>query len=1464
MKLKFTLQRSDGPSVDLIATVDATTTVGDLARHLAATDPEQHATPGQGPVTLGVLGRRHLTLDPRLPVGDSGLRSGATLTISRGGMAFTQAQAAPAAAVVRVVAGPDAGREFPLARGTATIGRERGCEVRLTDGMVSRQHARLNITDAAEIVDLGSSNGVLIGEAVVPRSALRPGDVVRVGETELAVHLIRESGAARAVDGPSVAFVRSPRLDPRFTGVGMQAPEPPERPTMQRFPLIPLLAPLAMGAVLYLVTRSTTSLIFIGLSPVLMLGNAIESRLVGRAAFAKAVEQWRADVADLIEEATAAAAAEVAARMAEHPSTAECIQAVERSTPLLWARRPGEHGFAEVRLGLGRQPSRNTIEVGTNRRSPRDLVRELTRAAAPFAVVDGVPVVARPADGALGLAGARPGLLTVTRALVAQAAALHSPAELVIAGFASAATARDWDWLKWLPHSSSVHAPLSARLLASSPAGCAELASELEDLLDRRAADRHADAAVPAVVVLVEDDAPADHSRLVDLAERGGPLGVHVWWLAADTTLLPAACRTFLEVAPDPGTGLVGYVHSGQAVRPVALEQLGDQPAFELAKRLAPLVDAGARVEDDSDLPRTVSLLAMTGIELATSADAVIERWLANRSIVTARYAARTAGRRAGTLRAVVGQSAAGPLALDLRADGPHALVGGTTGSGKSELLQAWILGMAAAHSPQRVTFLLVDYKGGSAFRDCVDLPHTVGLVTDLSGHLVRRALTSLSAELRYREHVLAAHKAKDLLELERSSLEDVPPSLVIVVDEFAALVQEVPDFVDGVVDVAQRGRSLGLHLILATQRPAGVIKDNLRANTNLRLALRMADESDSTDVLGSAQAASFDPALPGRAVAKTGPGRLVTFQAGYAGGWTTAEPPPAEIHVEQLSFGAGPVWQLEQRDNTPVTDLGPTDIQRMVRTIRGASAAAELPVPRKPWLPALPAACELANIPTARRDTDLVFGLRDDPAHQSQPTVAFQPDRDGHLAVYGTGGSGKSTLLRTLAVAAGYTIRGGPCHVYGIDFGSRGLAMLEELPHVGSIIPGSDHERITRLLGWLRELIDERALRYSRVNAATIADYRRLAGAPDEPRILLLVDGIPAFRQAYEASDRVRWFDMFTGIVADGRPVGVHAALATDQRGGLSTALASAVQRRVVMRMASAEDYGMLGVPADVLQAQAPPGRCLIQDAEVQVAVLSGSADLLAQATAIRGLAESMRRAGVAPAPPIRSLPDRIPLTLLPSAADGMPVIGMSAATLEAVAVQPRGTFIVSGPPGSGRTTALHTLAAALRGWRSDARLHYFGPRRSPLASLNLWDGRSCGGTEAAGAARLLAAEISLPAATGPPYVVVIEGIADFLMGEADIALQELVRQCLAEDHFVIAEGEATTMLSPTGLLGLVKASRRGIALQPDAGDGSQIYRTQFPRINRAEFPPGRGLLVGGGGTTVIQVATAGDAMVG
>jgi S-DNA-T family DNA segregation ATPase FtsK/SpoIIIE len=885
----------------------------------------------------------------------------------------------------------------------------------------------------------------------------------------------------------------------------------------------------------------------------------------------------------------------------------------------------------------------------------------------------------------------------------------------------------------------------------------------------------------------------------------------------------------------------------------VSLEQ-----ALLAARGLAPVEDSGAPLDNDSDLPRTVSFLALTGTELARSEEAVIERWGESRSILTGPFAPETPHRKPGNLRAIVGQSAQGTFSLDLRADGPHALVGGTTGAGKSELLQAWILGMASAHSPQRVNFLLVDYKGGSAFRDCVELPHTVGSVTDLSPHLARRALASLSAELRHREHLLARYGAKDLVELERRGEVEAPPSLIIVVDEFAALVQEIPEFVEGVVNVAQRGRSLGLHLILATQRPAGVIKDNLRANTNLRLALRMADENDSADVLGSTVAASFDPALPGRAVSKSGPGRLTAFQTGYAGGWTADDAPPPQLRVETLIYGLGQVWvpPVDEAGRQDPADLGPTDIQRLVSTIGVAAKTAEVPTPRVPWLPELRPVYDLARLPTARRDDQLVFGVADDPDNQAQPVVAFNPDREGNLAVYGASGSGKSVFLRSIALAAGFTVRGGPCHVYGIDFGNRALSMLEALPHVGSIVPGADHERLTRLLTFLRATIDDRAVRYSQASAATITDYRRLATAPDEPRIIVLVDGLTAFRQAYETSGRVRWLDLFTSLAADGRPVGVHFVISVDQRAGMPSSLASAVQRRVVLRMAHPDDYAFLGVPGDVLSMASPPGRGLLNGAEIQCAVLGGTSEVMTQSRAVSAFGDAVSRAGMSVAHPIRSLPARVLLQDLPTEVGGRPVLGLGSTSLSAMPFEPRGSFVVTGPSGSGRTTSLVSLARSLQGWNPALSLYFFTPRRSSkLAALSAWTEVAAGSDAVVALAGRLRGEL-LEGTHRGPMAVLIERVDDLAGTAAESPLSALAKACIDNNDFVVAEGETMFFSSSFGLPGVLKTSRSGLALQPEGIEGQTVFRSSFPAVNRAALPEGRGFLVQHGRAELLQVA--------
>jgi S-DNA-T family DNA segregation ATPase FtsK/SpoIIIE len=1492
VRLKLTLARSAGTTDDIVVTADAAASISEVAATIARIDPKRTDPAGTG----GALTLRAqlpgqaepLILPPDAPVGEAWIGSGATVALADAGLHYAPPELgeSPVLATLRVLSGPEAGREFPLRAGSTVLGRDDDCDIVLRDPLVSKRHVRFEAGDGVEVVDLGSANGVVVDGGLVTRFTVRRSETLLIGDTEVELSVVAGSellpGAAPTA-GP-VFFNRSPRVERRYAGQVLQAPEVPAEKDDPPFPLLAMITPLLLGGAMFALTHQPTTLLFVLLSPVMLAGNFFANRTRGKRTLAKqiAVFEQRLDAlgARLDEEARL----EAELRRAETPTTADALSQAVRREPLLWTRRPEHWSFLNFQLGRGSMTSRTSVQATERGELIPEFQERLDAVMRSHERVADVPVLENLYEsGALGIAGPAELAAGSVNSVLVQLTALHSPAELVVTVLVSPRWSAELGWLKWMPHTSSPHSPIAGGHLADSASSAASVLSSLEGLVEERLAasrkgvqrrgamaqeraaqERGSDVGdgrttegtpspVPAVIVVISADVALDRARLVQFAEAAADAGVFPVWIADDLAGLPAVCRTYLEHTDQPHRATAGFVRTGETVTDVVTEPVSSATALDFARRMAPVIDAGALVADSSDLPRAVSLVTLLGHDLAESSSAVIDRWRQNASIHDRSAGARPAKRRPGTLRATVGSAGVDPMHLDLRTQGPHALVGGTTGAGKSEFLQAWVLGMAAEYSPDRVTFLFVDYKGGSAFADCVSLPHCVGLVTDLSPHLVRRALTSLRAELHHREHLLNRKKAKDLLELEKRGDPESPPALVLVIDEFAALVGEVPEFVDGVVDIAQRGRSLGIHLIMATQRPAGVIKDNLRANTNLRIALRMADESDSQDVVGVPDAAHFDPGLPGRGLAKSGPGRLVTFQSAYGGGWTTREPERAGIEVAELRFGGEVRWEEERAADVPDRDLGPTDQQRLVAAIVQAHTSARIPAPRRPWLDELAAGYDLGLL-RQRTDAELLLGVSDIPDRQEQRPVYFRPDVDGNLAIYGTGGSGKSTVLRTLASAAAITPRGGPVHVYGLDFGAGSLRMLEKLPHVGSIIPGDDAERIIRLFRTLKQTLEERGPRYAEANASSITEYRALTGRLDEPRILLLIDGFPSFREDFEIpAGRSQWYDVFRDILADGRRLGMHVALTGDRAGAVPTAIGSLVQRRVVLRLAE-DGYGMLDVPSDILSPASPPGRAIVDGFETQIAVLGGSRAVADQSDAVRRLAEAMMRANVSPAPAIGSLPKEVALSALPDAHADAPVLGVSDIDLGPYGFEPSGTFLVAGPPASGRSTALASLAASLARFDPETRLYYLGSARSPLASSPLWTDTALTPSEAAELAKDLAVAVA-DADTEGRIAVFVESIGDFLQTPADSAIVELVRAARRSDHLVVAEAETSAWGSSWPLLGEVKNGRRGLLLQPDSIEGDLILKTPLPRLNRSEFPPGRGMYIHKGSFTRVQI---------
>ena len=1491
MKIKLVLHRNNAEQIAVVVTADSTATVEDVAGALSGPACPPAATLAVAAPTAGVGGEPRM-LDPTLLLAEAPIGSGfdvavveATPDAYRGG---------PVVAILRVLNGVEEGRAIPLTCGSIILGRTSAAEIQLDDPMVSRRHARIEAGESGvEVVDLNSANGIVVDGESCARVRMIPGQVILVGCTQLTCEYVpQDAGLPSVVErGGFLLFNRSPQVEVRCAGEELRPPAIPAAPAPRAIPWPMVIAPVLMGMAMFAMTHRAASLLIVAMAPVMMLGNLWGQRAQQRKKAAADIETFERQFDALERHVAEGQRVERERRRAEAPATSTVFGHALTLGPLLWTRRPEHWNFLGIRLGVGTAPSRLTVHQSREENGLPAYAERIQELRDRYAWVDGVPLAeSLPSCGAVGIAGSRHGAADAVRGMGVNIFGLHSPGEVVAAALTSPDWADDLSWMRWLPHASSPQSPIGELALADNQTAGEALLTALEEEIARRSqppvprgplatADtamfagakvgERADSGPPtvpgaAVVLIVTEDAPVDRPRLTRVIEHGPDVGIYTIFVGSTVASLPAACRTYIDVSRGLDRANIGYVRAGERYEDVAVEGVSLANAELFARLLAPVVDAGAVAPDSSDLPESVALLRLLGHEMSDDVGAVIERWHHNHSMINRLPSPRSQLSGPFGLKAFVGQASPDALALDLRAQGPHALVGGTTGSGKSEFLQAWVLGLAAEYSPDRVTFLFIDYKGGSAFAACRDLPHRVGLVTDLSPHLVLRALTSLRAELRYRERLFERRRAKDLIDMERRQDPETPPALVIVIDEFAALVSDVPEFIDGVVDIAQRGRSLGIHLIMATQRPAGVIKDNLRANTNLRVALRMADEADSKDVVGSAIAANFDPALPGRGVVKVGPGRLIPFQTGYAGGWTTRLPDRARVTVADLRCGAARVWESARVASTTLDgelpgQHGPNDQRRLVDNLRAAAALAEIRAPRRPWLDELADAIDLAGLPL-RGDAHIPLGIADIPERQEQVPAFFEPDTDGHLLVYGTSGAGKSTTLRSIAIAAGSRPAEGGAWVYAIDCGTGALRSLEDMPHVGSVVVGDDVERIQRLLRMFRSAVDERGALFSAAHASTLAEYREITGDRTLPRMFLVVDGLGTFRQEWEVvAARSAYYAIFLRLLTEGRPLGVHVVASVDRFGAVPTAVTANMPTRVVLRMSDEGAYAMLGIPKDVLHEGSAPGRAVINGWETHIVTAGGTSVAAEQIAAAADLARRFREEGCTEAPPIGALPADIGPGALPETVDGLPVIGLSETALEPRGFEARGTFMVAGPPRSGKTTALRAIIHGVERAGMPLELFHIGGRRNSLAMFRRWRGAAYSVEQV----RDLAAELAKKVAeerSGVRIVVVLENIADFADTDAERALRTLMQAINRSDHLLIADSDTTQLTGGFGLVGELKAGRRGLALRPDTHDGEALFKMAFPRMNRHEFPPGRAILVDNGQHEIVQVAHVSD----
>lgn len=1317
------------------------------------------------------------------------------------------------------------------------------------------------------------------------------GAVLTVGEVQLTVGEVPRINAVMTPTpgATTIDFNRPPRLARPLRRTEFALPREPQNPRKPPFPFALMLSPLVMGLGMFLLTRRVYSLMFMILSPIMMIANQVQGRSNSRRNYEDQLARYEQEREIAEDAAFRALTEERRLRRLDSPDPAEILLRATGPRADLWERRPSDPDWLELRVGTADLASDVILQ---DPQRPRH--EERLRWTAPDVPVT-VPLATL---GVVGVSGAQRD--RVAPWLAAQAAALHSPAELEMVLIMDPGQGRQaherWHWARWLPHLRNAEGMGARAKVGVDDESVMRRINELADLVESRSNQEGGGRGAPAggQVLVILDGAHALRQRpgMIRVLRDGPGVGVRLICVDADRTSLPEECRAVVSTGPDiPSVSQTDL----DEIEQVLLDLVPAGWCERVARALAPVHDVSAEGAEGA-IPTSSRLLDVLSMP-EPDAQLVLRAW----------------ERSSRTTRAVVGEDAEGLFWLDVRADGPHALVAGTTGSGKSELLQTLIASLCVGNTPESMTFVLVDYKGGAAFKDCARLPHTVGMVTDLDGHLTSRALESLGAELRRREHQLAGADAKDIEDYVAAMQpgDEPMPRLMIIIDEFAAMVSELPDFVTGLVDIARRGRSLGVHLVLATQRPAGVVTAEIKSNTNLRIALRVTDEADSQDVIEHSASAHIPPSIPGRANARLGHASLRQFQSSRVGGRPRGATPRAELRAADLSL-----MELSRPEAAPpqVEEDAtiPTDLATLVNAMGQAHASTGRPRPHSPWLPPLPEVVTLteleewtpvqeAGTPVPHEDDDveaaevavparpggvegageadsdaavreagflppLLLGLEDLPRDQDQRPMVWDYCREGHLGIAGAPRSGRSSVLRGIAVAVARTASAEEVHLYGIDAGTGALLPCMSLPHCGAVVTRDQPERVRRLL----DVLGREAARRQQLLAAqgyAALSEQRAAAVPEEriPYLVLLIDRWDSFTATFESVDGGALLERVETLMREGPAVGVRVVVAGDRtlfRGRFGMML----EDRLVLRLPAAEDYEVVGMRPRDVPLTMPDGRAFrsgVRPREVQLALLTAQTAGTAQVAAIHAAGrESVERWG------------EVPRSRRPGRVDELPVMISTADALELGPELPAGSFalavggdnlgmlplsmeeagngvLVAGPRRSGRSTALYFGAyTAVEG---GVHAVLVLPRRSPLAGLASHPG-VLGVLDSTAKPEDLKGLLSR---YGPETLIVID--------DYDILGNDHVLCATMEEHFKGARDSAGGILVASGveeaqgmyggLMARLRRTRTGIVMAPRSADDGQVLSARLPRSVGGAVPAGRGISISPAGWVWSQV---------
>lgn len=1172
------------------------------------------------------------------------------------------------------------------------IGRALDNQIVFNNPYVSSHHACLIWQNQVwSITDTQSSNGTFLNGKRIATKQIFPGDTVYIMGLKIIVgrgfFAINNPDQAVSVSSPLMAeleqqsidggcfdftaepvpetFLSSPRVRQMFKRQSLTVDPPPAIQQNEAIPLALLLGPaltmgltaVVMGAVAIINLMNETSTMLTTLPTIIMsfsmlCGTLLWPMLTKRnekkrrdqkeAERQKKYREYLDEVQDVIHK--------LGERQKEVlfencPSIYECTEWILRRNRRLWERSSGQDDFLNLRLGCGSIPFDVDIKYPDKRFSvdADPLQNDVNRLADTPQILSNAPITCSLLNRTVvGIAGAEANAKVFVQSLIIQIAALHSYDQVKLILFVDETNAPAWNCFRLLPH--MWDGSTDMRYFAVGEEEGHAVSLYLECILAERKdiCSNHPECPVPHYILIATSPEVAGKIGLFDkIAAAPDDLGFSGIAVASQVSNLPQSCSTVVELL---GEHAVVYekdnlTGSKSQFQPEILDESKLEGLCSILGNLIMHTQA-----DKSILPNMLTFLELYGVGKTEHLNA-LTRWNENSPV--------------NTLQAPIGISQDGSVVyLDLheKAHGPHGLVAGMTGSGKSEFVITYLLSMAVNYHPDEVSFILIDYKGGGlagAFEDeqnGVRLPHLAGTITNLDGTAVNRALISIQSELRRRQAIFnAAKKATgegtmDIYKyqkLYRSGVVREPvPHLLIVSDEFAELKAQQPDFMAQLISAARIGRSLGVHLILATQKPTGVVDDQIWSNSRFRICLKVQERADSMEMLKRPDAAELKDT--GRFYLQVGFNEL--FELGQSA-WCGAPYIPVDRiekkqddRVEVIDHLGRVMLEIRPKANGATSDT--SQVVSIVKYLSSIAKAEHISA-RRLWLPQIPAFIYLENLIEKYHWTsdalmlEPVIGEYDDPFNQSQGLLTIPFSREGNALVYGAAGGGKTTLLNTMLICLLRSYNAEQLNIYIIDLGEETLRVFADAPQVGDVLLSTDGEKIISLFKMLQDEIAARKKQFTEGDGSYVSYCRNTHNVI--PQILVILRNYSAFAEQFEALD-----DRLIQITRECSKYGIYFLVTASAANTVRYRVAQNFAGVYALQLNDASDYIGLFSGTGGIYPSKIKGRGIFKTDRVYEFQTAHFAPDASQ-KALRSFVDSLNVGAASRARPVPTLPERV-----------------------------------------------------------------------------------------------------------------------------------------------------------------------------------------------------------------------------